>query len=343
MLLTVPPILRVAHAKKLFDPVNSRKIHKPNVPPLGGIAIFISFILTTIVVTDGYSFDSLKYIIAAVILMFFIGLKDDLLTISVKKKLIVQLFAAMLLITLGNLRFTSFQGILGIYDINYFGSLVFSLFVIILIINAFNLIDGIDGLASGLTILSGSAFGILFYLEGNIQFSIMSFALVGSLSGFFIYNVFGKRNKLFMGDSGSLIIGLIISTLVIKFNETNIVKSIPYFIIGAPAVSLAIIIIPLIDTVRVMAIRIGLKRSPFSADRNHIHHCILKMHPSHLKSTILIVSINGVIITMSLFLNFISLNVNLQFISVVLIGVLSVVFLGKLKYSYKAKYRLQRL
>lgn len=335
VILTIPPILRVAHAKKLFDTISPRKIHKPNVPPLGGIAIFISFILTTIVATGGYSFDSLKFIIAAVILMFFVGLKDDLLSVSAKKKLLVQIFAAMLVIILGNIRFTSFHGILGIYEINNLTSYIFSLFVIVVIINAYNLIDGIDGLASGLTILSASVFGIWFYLEGNIHFSIMSFALAGSLLGFFVFNVFGKRNKLFMGDSGSLIIGLIVSILVIKFNETNIVKSIPYYIFGAPAVSLAIIIIPVIDTVRVMVVRIGLKRSPFRADRNHIHHGLLKKVPSHLKSTILIVLINGVIIAMAVILNYISMEVNLQFIIVLFIGAVCVYILGNLKHSVK--------
>ena len=338
VILTIPSILRVAHVKKLFDPVDLRKIHRSNVPPLGGIAIFVSFILTTIVATDGCSFDSLKYIIAAVIIMFFIGLKDDLLSVSATNKLIVQLFAAILLITLGNIRFTSFHGILGIYEINNFTSIVFSIFVIVLIINAYNLIDGIDGLASGLTILSASVFGVWFYLEGNIQFSIMSFALVGSLSGFFIFNVFGKRNKLFMGDSGSLIIGLIISTLVIKFNETNIVKSLPYSAFGAPAVSLSIIIIPLIDTLRVMIVRIGKKRSPFCADRNHIHHHMLQMLPSHLKSTIFIVLINGVIIAISIILNYISLEVNLQFMAVLFIGIICVIIPGSLKHSPKTNY-----
>jgi len=188
-------------------------------------------------------------------------------------------------------------------------------------INAFNLIDGIDGLASGLAILAAGAFGSWFYLSGHPQFAILSFALVGSLVGFFIYNVFGHRNKLFMGDTGSLIIGLVISALVVKFNEFNIDKTVPYTLSAAPAVSFAIIIVPLIDTLRVMTIRISNKKSPFSADNNHIHHRLLKLVTSHFKVTLIIIAANAFIIAFALFLNQLSLNINLQFIMVFLSGV----------------------
>lgn len=322
VIVSVPPIIQVAIAKRLFEPFSERKIHTKTVPPLGGVAIFIGFTISSIVATDGLSFDSLKYIIASVIMMFFIGMKDDLLDISARKKLIVQIFAAVLLITLGNVRFTNMHGILGNHEIGYASSLFLSLFAMIVIINAFNLIDGIDGLASGLAMLAGTTFGVWFYLAGNTQFAIMSFALVGSLAGFFLFNVFGHRNKLFMGDTGSLIIGIVISTLVIKFNEFNIDKSLPFAIGAAPAISYAIIVVPLIDTLRVMTIRISKKRSPFSADNNHIHHRLLTLVSSHLKVTLIIVFANIVIIAFALMLNKLSLNNNIQLILVFLMGVL---------------------
>jgi len=322
VLLTVPPILRVARAKNLYDSFDERKIHKGSIPALGGVAIFIGFILSTIVATDGYSFDSLKYIIAAVILMFFIGLKDDLMTISARKKLVVQIFASILLTTLGGVRITNIHGIFGIYEINYFTGLFLTLFAMIGTINAFNLIDGIDGLASGLAILASAVFGIWFFLAGQIQFSIMSFALVGSLSGFFLFNVFGQRNKLFMGDTGSLVIGLVVSTIVVKFNEFNISKEIPFFINSSPSVSLAIIIVPLVDTLRVMTIRISKGKSPFSPDKNHIHHRILYLTNSHLKVTLILIGANVFIILMAFLLNSMAINVLVQFILVFGAGVL---------------------
>jgi len=322
VVVSIPQIVKVAHSKRLFEPFEERKIHTKIIPPMGGVAIFIGFTLSSIIATDGISFDSLKYIIASVILMFFIGLKDDLMNISARKKLMVQIFAAVILITLGNVRFTHLHGMLGTDEIGYFTSLILTIFVMIVIINAFNLIDGIDGLASGLAMLAATTFGVWFYIAGNTQFAILSFALVGSLAGFFIYNVFGHRNKLFMGDTGSLIIGLVISALVVKFNEFNINNSIQYAVGAAPALSFAIIIVPLVDTLRVMTIRILHNNSPFKPDNNHIHHLLLKFIPSHLKITLIIVATNAFIIAFALLLNQLSLNTNLQFLLLLITGVL---------------------
>ncbi|MCG6190401.1 MraY family glycosyltransferase [Maribellus maritimus] len=322
VMIAVPPILRVARQKNLFEPIEERKIHTGSIPSLGGVAIFFGFVLSTIIATDGYTFDSLKYIIAAVILMFFIGLKDDLMIISAKKKFIVQLFAGVILITLGNVRLTNLHGVLGVYDIHYFVSLFLTLFIMIAIINAFNLIDGIDGLASGLAIVASAFLGVWFFLASEIQFSIMSFALMGSLAAFFLYNVFGHRNKLFMGDTGSLIIGLVVSTLVIKFNEFNIVKTNPVSIYSAPSVSFAVIIVPLIDTLRVMTIRLMQKRSPFSPDKNHIHHRILELVPNHLQVTSILAIATIFVTGIAILFNNMGLNVTVQFLLVFTLGIL---------------------
>ena len=322
VMISIPPIIRVANAKRLFEPFDERRIHTKTVPPMGGVAIFIGFTLSSIIATDGISFDALKYIIASVIIMFFIGLKDDLMDISARKKLMVQVFAAVILITLGNVRFTNLHGILGSGEIGYITSIILSIFAMVVIINSFNLIDGIDGLASGLAMIAATAFGIWFFIAGNIQFAILSFALVGSLIGFFIYNVFGHRNKLFMGDTGSLIIGLVISALVVKFNEFNINITEYYVIKAAPAVSFAIIIVPLVDTLRVMTIRIYNKQSPFSPDNNHIHHRLLGLVSSHLMVTLIILSINVLFIAFALYLNHLQININVQFILVLLAGIM---------------------
>lgn len=343
-LIVIPPIIRVARAKHLFEPFEERKIHTKTVPPLGGVAIFIGFTISSIIATDGLSFYSLKYIIVAVIAMFFIGLKDDLLDISARKKLVVQIFATLILITMGNVRLSNLHGILGTSDIGIITSVVLSLFAMIVIINAFNLIDGIDGLASGLAIMAASFFGIWFFISGHIQFSILSFALVGSLAGFFLYNVYGNKNKLFMGDTGSLIIGIVISVLVVKFNEFNIVKSAPYAINAAPVVSFAIIIVPLIDTLRVMTIRIISGKSPFTADTNHIHHRLLQLFPKHLHVTLIIIATNILIIAVSLLFNFIGFNQNLQFFLILLIGIgLSIIPALILRMKSDKKIKLREL
>ena len=319
VIFTIPPLIKVSIAKHLYDTPNARKVSKAIVPTLGGVAIFIGFILSTIIATDGYLFNELKYLIAAVIIMFFIGLKDDLMDISASKKLWVEIVTACILIGLGNFRFTNLQGAFGLYEINYATSFVITLITIIGLINAFNLIDGIDGLASGICIVISSVFGTWFILAGHEAFGIMCFSLAGSLIGFFIFNVFGKKNKIFMGDTGSLILGVVMVVLVIKFNELNIDQSLPYAVLAAPVVSMGILIIPIIDTLRVICIRLSEKRSPFSPDMNHIHHNFLKLGISHLKSTLSIVLMN------ILFIGFVfafhrTLNINLLIISLFTLG-----------------------
>jgi UDP-N-acetylmuramyl pentapeptide phosphotransferase/UDP-N-acetylglucosamine-1-phosphate transferase len=321
VIIIIPPILRVAREKKLFDTINKRKIHTTPVPPLGGVAIFIGFVLTTIVATDGYSFESLKYIIASIILMFFIGLKDDLLAISARKKFVVQIFAAMLLILLGNLQITNLHGMFGVYEIHSATGILLTLFIILAIVNSYNLIDGIDGLASGLAIFASSLFGGWFFIAGHIQFAIMSFALAGSLVGFSLFNVFGKKNKLFMGDAGSLVIGLVISIIIIKFNEFNIIKTGQYSVVAAPAVSFSLVMVPLIDTLRVITIRLLNKKSPFHPDNNHIHHRLLALVPSHLKVTTIIIITNVFLMGFALLLNILMLDVTIQFLAVFLFGI----------------------
>ncbi|WP_321345714.1 MraY family glycosyltransferase [uncultured Draconibacterium sp.] len=322
VIIAVPPIINIAKAKHLFEPFEERKVHTQIVPPLGGVAIFIGFTLSTIFATDGLRLDSLKYIYAAVLLMFFIGLKDDLMIISARKKLIVQVVAVVLLIVFAHIRFTSLHGVFGEHHIGQLTSFSLTLFAMIVIINAFNLIDGVDGLASGLGMLASFVFGTWFYLVGSYPLAIISFAMVGSLAAFFLYNVFGNRNKLFMGDTGSLLIGVMISVFVVYFNELNLTAPDPYRIGGAPAVSFAIIIVPLIDTLRVMTIRVGQRRSPFSPDKNHIHHRLLALMHSHLKVTLTILLANICIIAVAIGLNHWRLDVNLQFIVVFLIGLL---------------------
>jgi UDP-N-acetylmuramyl pentapeptide phosphotransferase/UDP-N-acetylglucosamine-1-phosphate transferase len=320
VILAIPPVIRVANAKKLYDSFDERKIHTQAIPSLGGVGIFLGFVLSTIISTDGYSFESLKYVIASVIMMFFIGLKDDLLVISARKKFAVQLFAAIILITLGNFHLSSLHGLFGFYQINYAVGTTITLFVVVAVINAFNLIDGIDGLASGLGILASVVVGSWFFMAGHIRFAIMAYALTGSLAGFFLFNVFGKRNKIFMGDTGSLVIGLVISTLIIKFNEFNIAKMLPYSVGAAPAVSFAVVIVPLIDTLRVITIRLSNGKSPFSPDKNHIHHRLLELVPNHLKVTLIIIGANIFMIGLALLFNKISFNINLQFLFIFLIG-----------------------
>lgn len=335
---SIPPIIRVSFAKHLYDIPNERKASKAVVPTLGGVSIFIGFILSTIIASDGYNFGELKYLFAALIIMFFVGLKDDMMDISAFKKLFAQIITALILIILGDFRFTSLQGLFGLHDISYAASFFLTLFIMIALINAINLIDGIDGLASGVGILISSILGTWFILTNHFEYGITCFSLAGSLVAFFLFNVFGKKNKIFMGDTGSLILGVILVVLAIKFNEFNIYDVGSYAILSAPVISIAIFIVPIIDTLRVFFIRLSEKRSPFSPDMNHIHHSILKLGNSHLSATLLIVFVNIIFFAVAVSLSRI-MNINNLLIIILSAGFTVAyipILIAKFKHSEKS-------
>jgi len=310
----------VADLKHLYSEPNERTSHKRSTPTLGGMAIFAGFLLSISLFVNVNKMPELQYITAAALIIFFIGLKDDILVISPTVKMMGQILAASILVIFGNIRFTNFHGFFGIFEISYFVSILFTVFFFIVIINGYNLIDGIDGLSSGIGIVTAATFGVWFYLVGNQQYALVATALIGGLAAFFRFNVFGVRNKIFMGDTGSLLIGLIISILTIRFNELNIKPDFHYGITSAPSVSFGVLIIPIFDTMRVMFIRLIINRSPFKADKNHIHHRLLKLGCSHLKATIVLVLINLVFIAFSFTFQFISIRRLLLII--VLLGML---------------------
>ncbi|WP_372755459.1 MraY family glycosyltransferase [Labilibaculum sp.] len=299
----IPTIIHLAREKKLYDEPNFRSSHSTVVPSLGGVAIFLGFTLSILIFSNGYMIHELKYIVAATIIMFSLGIKDDILIISPRKKLVGQIFAALIVIVMGDIRFTNFHGILGIHELNYFVSVIFSIFVIIVVTNGFNLIDGIDGLASGISALVTTSMGVWFFITGNYEYVVLSASLLGALLAFFRFNVFGKSNKIFMGDTGSMILGLLISILVIRFNELNIYPDFKYAIKAAPAVSIGILAIPLFDTIRVMLIRIIHKKSPFQPDKNHVHHRMLSLGYKHVAATARIMAVNVLFIATAFLLN----------------------------------------
>jgi len=299
----IPSVIELARIKKLYDEPNHRSSHTAVIPSLGGIAIFLGFTLSVLIFSNGFLLHELKYIVAATIIMFGLGIKDDLLEITPKKKLIGQIFAALVVIAMGDIRFTNFHGIFGIHELNYISSILFTVFVIIVVTNGFNLIDGIDGLASGISGLCTFVLGVWFFLTENYEFAVLSASLFGSLVAFFRFNVFGKENKIFMGDTGSMILGLLISILIIRFNELNIVNDFAYSVKAAPAVSIGILAVPLFDTVRVMLIRIKNKKSPFQPDKNHVHHRMISLGYKHAAASVRIMAINALFIATAFLLN----------------------------------------
>lgn len=280
----IPAIITVAQVKKLYDePDDTRKLHKMPIPSLGGLGMFIGFIFS-LLLTISFSSEApeFQYYFAAFLLIFFLGMKDDIIIISPVKKFIGEIVAASILIYKAHLVITNMHGLLGVYHLNTVISYSLTLFALVVIINAFNLIDGVDGLAGSLGFISSLVFGVFFLINKNVPYATLGFAFAGTLAAFLIYNF--NPAKIFMGDTGSLMIGLVNSILVIKFIETGSTYS-NYPVTASPAIGFGILLVPLMDTLRVFTIRIANGRSPFRPDRNHVHHVLLNYGFTHKSVT----------------------------------------------------------
>jgi UDP-GlcNAc:undecaprenyl-phosphate/decaprenyl-phosphate GlcNAc-1-phosphate transferase len=293
--LAIPVIIRVALEKKLVDVPDARKVHKTPIPSLGGIGIYAGFLVAMLLAWPNHLADLiyLQYITAACCVIFFLGMKDDIMDIGPLKKFIGQLIAAWIIIYKCRLQITDFQGLFGIHELPGFVSVALTYIVVILIINSFNLIDGVDGLSGSLGMLCALVFGLFFYFSGPVNFgyAVLAAALAGAIGAFLIFN--HHPAKIFMGDTGSLLLGLLNAVMMLKF--INIASSgLPennpvYFLVAnAPVIAVAVLMIPLFDTLRVFSIRILHGRSPFSPDRNHIHHILLDKGFSHNRITLML-------------------------------------------------------
>jgi UDP-GlcNAc:undecaprenyl-phosphate/decaprenyl-phosphate GlcNAc-1-phosphate transferase len=288
--LSIPVIVFVAESKKLYDVPDARKIHDIPIASLGGLGIFAGFILSCLVMIPFSQAPEFQYFFAAAFVIFFLGLKDDILDISPIKKFIGQVLAAFLIIYKGNIQIQSMHGFLGLNDLPPMFSLIFTYLTVIVIINSFNLIDGVDGLAGTLALMAALIFGLYFSSVNMLPYAILSFALAGSLIAFLIFNF--QPARIFMGDTGSLLLGLVNAILVVKFINVANMPGVKIPVDASPAIGFTILMIPLLDTLRVFAIRISHRRSPFSPDRNHVHHLLLDKGLSHRTVTITLVSIN---------------------------------------------------
>ena len=289
--LAIPVVLQIAEKKKLYDIPDERKVHTRLVASLGGIGIFGGFILASLLsIEPGQLNKDFQYFFAAAIVIFFLGLKDDLMILSATKKFIGQIIAASILIHLGGIRLDSMYGLFGVEQVSEGFGLALSYLTIIVVINSFNLIDGVDGLAASLGIHSMIVFGAYFFAVNMQAYALLSFALAGSLVAFMIFN--HHPAKIFMGDSGSLMIGLVNAILVIKFINVAHEPTVAIPITASVAIGFSVLIVPLLDTLRVFSIRILNGTSPFTPDRNHVHHLLLDRGLGHAAVTFTCVGIN---------------------------------------------------
>ncbi len=330
-LFFMPYIIQMAKKKELIVKPNKRTSHVGGVPNIGGINIFASFFIAYILFsTETIGFEY-RIVLVGMFFILLIGFFDDMVELAPIKKFVGELIAGFLLIVVADIRLTNLHGFLEIGHIHDVISYPLSFFVYLLVVNGLNLIDGVDGLASGLGILICAFFGIYFELIGVEHLSMMAYAMVGALLIFFIYNVFGHKKKIFMGDSGALVLGYIIYLFVVEFCEINanpLAFINPAFLMkSAPVVAICVLVVPLIDTLRVMITRLKKGNSPFIADRNHVHHLLLGIGLKHKEVTLVLMLVNVAFIALGLLLRNVKMEIGI--IIVILCSIFLIITLWK--------------
>ena len=301
--LSIKPLLFLAKKFNFFDiPDNYRKIHRNKIPTLGGIAIFLGWLFSVLMWIDFVQCHEAQFLIIGVVALAFLGIKDDISVLDPLKKFGGQLVVAFIIVYLGDERLTSFYGIFGIGELPNLISIIFTILVFLTIINAINLIDGINTLAASIALIGSIFYAIWFYLvDQNLQHTIIAIALTGALLPFLYYNI--TPAKIFMGDTGSMILGFLLAFFSVDFIQTNAInKNHEFFFNSSPTLAIAILMLPLYDLIRTMLIRIIKRKNPLKADQNHIHHMLLKLGLSHEYTTLILIlfSISVIIIALLL-------------------------------------------
>lgn len=319
--LIIPQILLIAFRRKLFDKTDRRKIHQGAVPRLGGTAFFPAILFSILLLFGtGLQFKpdllqqlvpgsliELCFIVCAVIVLYLVGMADDLIGVKYQAKFIAQLLAASLVMVGGNY-FNNLHGLFGIHEMPLAVAIPFTALLMVFITNAINLIDGIDGLASGLSAIACAVYGCVFYRVGLHVYGLLAFATLGALIPFFYYNVFGDTNrhkKIFMGDTGALTVGLILCALSIRITRIEDTEGTMNMAVAA----FTPLLVPCLDVVRVCLHRIRAHRNPFQPDKRHIHHKLLKLG---LGQRVAMMSIVSVSLILTLFNCWLSVHIDIN-------------------------------
>lgn len=298
--LLVPIVVIFARKYNLLYKPNSRSSHSSPVPALGGIAIFVGFLITFQLITSITKQQSFT-ILTATTLIFIVGLIDDLVEIKPWRKLFIVILLSIFITQTQGLTIDNLHGFFSIHQLNEFVSVAITVLVIAFLINAINLIDGVDGLASGLGITILSVFSYFFYISNDIQYLSLTIPMIISLAAFLLFNIWGKRYKIFMGDSGSLLLGLIVAVSLIHFMQLESI-AVGDFLRISPVSAFALLVVPVFDAFHVSIKRLIMGRSPFRPDKEHIHHTYLKLGFTHRITSLILISYTLIFFFLSQFL-----------------------------------------
>lgn len=317
-----PYILKVAKTKNIVDNPDARKLQRVPVPVLGGLNVVFG-ILTGVMSFNLFgNFSDMFPVFSVIIIILIVGLIDDMISLSPRVRFMIEIILVLYLIfTTGN-QIDDFQGLWGVERIPSYLSIPLTLIACVGIINAINLIDGVDGYSSGYSIVSCILFAVMFYQLGNIRMVTLATIVVASLIPFFLHNVFGRLSKMFIGDAGTLSLGIIFSVFVTKILSFELdTANVPQNM-GLLPFALAVLSIPVFDTLRVMSMRILRGNSPFSPDKTHLHHLFIELGFSHIGTTMSIVGIN-LFVVLCWFISYkLKFSIDIQFYIVVALGAL---------------------
>lgn len=287
------PVFKMAILKNFVDKPNNRSSHTGSVPNIGGIVVFLAFLSSFLLFAQFDSSTEFQYVMLGAVLIFLVGVYDDLLEISPRKKVKGEMVGILVLIVGGGFYLTNLFGFLWMEEISPWLGIPLTFIGLLGLINAINLIDGIDGLCSGVALMDCIFFGVWFYFCGYIEYALLCGVLTASIVPFFVINVFGKRSKMFMGDSGALMVGFLLGVMAIKFCEVDVDAGGICSVSAAPAVVFSVLTIPVLDTLRLFVSRWMRGKSPFAPDKRHLHHKFLTIYGGvHRKATFTILALN---------------------------------------------------
>jgi UDP-N-acetylmuramyl pentapeptide phosphotransferase/UDP-N-acetylglucosamine-1-phosphate transferase len=293
-----PSVRKIAVTRNIVDNPNARKLQRTPVPLMGGVSVFFGILIGLCISRIFFDCSILYPILVAMTIMLYIGTADDVLGLSPYVRFAMEILVVVGMMTIQDYAINDFHGLWGIHKIPDWAAFFFTIFAVVGIINAINLIDGVDGLSTGFCLLTSLLFCFLFYRAGDFAWAALSAVGAGSVLPFFCHNVFGKKSKMFIGDGGTLVMGVLISSYVIRTLQTHSTVEV-YFNqdkISLVAFSLATLAIPIFDTVRVMGARIVRGHSPFKADKTHLHHLLINMGFSHVGATLMELIFNGFVV-----------------------------------------------
>ena len=288
-----PRLVKIALLKNIVDNPDARKLQRTPVPVLGGVAVFFGVVIAIGCMSSVVDCSGLPVVIMAMMAMLYTGTMDDILSLSPGLRFVIEIVVVLLLIFVGGYCIDDFHGLWNIGRFSYWCAVPLTVVAAVGIINAINLVDGVNGLSSGYCIMACLIFGTLFFLAGEAPMTILAAVSVGALIPFFLHNVFGKTSKMFIGDGGTLVMGVVMSVFVIAILQNG--SRVAAYVnpnVGLVPFTLAVLSVPVFDTLRVMSTRILKGTSPFRPDKTHLHHMFIDLGCSHVATTLAILGVN---------------------------------------------------